>query len=232
MIGVAPSRLTADDADALSASIEVSHGPLTASYLGTGRGQRMAKDRGASRLWRLGTGTALLALIVLAAAGPRAGALDSGTFVDQKFGWTLQYPRGFQLGTFSTGGLFESDGVWVANFDAAVTGTCCPIPNISAFRRFPADGAAFMLWFGQRLPSRLPKADSALPLTPERLLPTQPYVGGAEPTPLFLSFAADGIYFATSVWFGPAASAADRRSVADILGSVRFPHLRAGGWSR
>jgi hypothetical protein len=192
----------------------------------------MGGDRGPSSRWRWRAGTAVLAIALAALfAGSDVRGSTAGIFLDQKFGWTLKYPGRFRLGTFQGGGGFEFDGAWVANFDAGVTDSCCPIPNMTKFRQFPADGAALMLWFGEGIPGRLPREDSRLPLTIDKLQPIQPYVGGAEPIPHYLSFVADGVSFSASVWLGSSASAADRLSIAETLASVRFPHLRAGSWS-
>jgi hypothetical protein len=187
-------------------------------------------------------GAALVAFILVGTAavglwysfspltGRPAGKDSLGTYRDSRFDWTFRYPIRMQTGHFEGGGEFEVDGQWVANFSAGITGTCCPSPNMSRFRNFPPDGVAFMLWFGQRLPVR-PLQDSQLPLSLSMFAPSQPYVGGAEPHPLYLSFAADGTYFSAAVWFGPRASSVDRSAIADVIASIRFPSLRPGTWA-
>jgi hypothetical protein len=153
------------------------------------------------------------------------------SYRDPEFGWTIRHARRMHTGHFTSNGMFTADGEWVANFDLGATGDETRgggIPDLRRLRTFPDDGAALMIWFGERLPAPPPLRDSRFPLTMETLHPIARYVGGSEPIPRYRTFDGNGSSFAVAVWFGPHASANDRRSIERTLESLRFPPLRTG----
>jgi len=149
------------------------------------------------------------------------------TYADPRFGWTLRVPRGLLVREFTSGGFFESSGLMVSNFPTTPHGGN-GTPDMSGLRDFPATGVAVQIWFGQRLPVPPPPGNDPLPLDPRSFREIRPYVGGREPTPLYVTFAEDGFYFSAAMWFGPDASVEDRMAIETVLRSLEFPQLREG----
>jgi hypothetical protein len=201
------------------------------------QGPRRKPPRGE---WAPRFAAALVALAVVGAStyglvrafGPTAGHVVAGSqasrYVDPRFGWEIRYPRGMVAGHFESEGLFTSDGARLTNFPPDLRAPSTGTPAMGWLRSFPADGVALQIWFGERLPGVPPLRDSEFPLLPTSFDPTRPYVGGAEPPPLYRVFFADGFSFSAAVWIGPQASLADRQSIWDVVRSLSLPSLAEG----
>jgi len=155
-------------------------------------------------------------------------ALHAGTYLDRRFGWTIRYPKGIEVGHFQSIGLFTTDGIRLTNFPPDLRAPSRGTPSMGWLRNFPDHGVALQIWFGERLPAVPPLRDSELPLSPESFETIRPYVGRREPSPLYRSFYADGFAFAAAVWLGLHATGAERQAIWAVVRSLRFPSLREG----
>lgn len=157
---------------------------------------------------------------------------------DPRFGWTIRVPKGMVVGHFRNSGTatnFTTDGARVTNFSPDLGASSSGSPAMGWLRKFPKNGVALQVWFGERIPTVPPLRDARLPLARGSFHPIRlpgghvhRYVGEAEPIPLYRNFFADGLPFAAAVWFGPRASRADRQAIWGVVGSLRFPPLREG----
>jgi hypothetical protein len=143
-----------------------------------------------------------------------------------RFGWTVKYPARMLSEHFESRGLFTSDGIWIANFQADTSASAEDLRHLR--KGFPRDGVLFQLWWGQRFPVHSDEPDTQLPLSLDTFEQIPRYVGGKEPRPLYKSFFQGGTPFSLAVWVGPEATAADRQAMADIVASVRFPQGFSG----
>jgi hypothetical protein len=152
------------------------------------------------------------------------------SYRDPVFEWNVRYPRWLRAGRFiGTSGRAAVAGGWIANFDADISGVPATtpghaIPNMTRLRSFPAKGVALAIWYGAGgIGSRQPLVDTPLPITPDALHVTTPYVGGAEPDPRYGAIANNDTVFAVAVWIGHDASPHDRDAIWRTLASLRFP---------
>lgn len=175
----------------------------------------------------------------LGSTGARHRAVSrAGRFADPRFGWTIQVPRGMIVGHFRNSGTafdFPNDGARITNFSPDLSAPSSGSPAMGWLRKFPKNGVALQLWFGERIPTVPPLRDTRLPLARGSFHPIRlpggrdyRYVGGAEPTPLYRMFFADGFPFSAAVWFGPRSTRADRQAIWRVVGSLSFPALREG----
>ncbi len=173
------------------------------------------------------------ALVLMVAGGAFALMLNRSTgttthsrsyrYADPRSGWSLTVPATFYLQPYDPTRLAVS-GASVSNFavDAFPAGT-----GLAALRDFPTDGALFMLWRNEDgLAIVNTHDDTPLPLSVASYHEIDPYVGGAEPHPLFRSVIEGGAWFASALWVGPEASAEDRSAIDGIVRSITFPPLR------
>jgi hypothetical protein len=180
----------------------------------------------------------LIGAVVLVLAGGTIGLLldrrSSGLptrthpyrYTDPRSGWSLTVPAGFHLQRFDTllSGRTEVSGASVSNFgtEAFPGGT-----GLRSLRGFPPDGVLFMLWRNEGgLAFVNAHDDTTLPLSLGSYRAVDPYVGGAEPHPLFRSVIEGGAWFASAVWVGARATSTDRRAIEGIIPSIRFPAMR------
>jgi hypothetical protein len=131
--------------------------------------------------------------------------------------------------TLRRAGFVSEDGVRVTNFTPDPSAPSSVAPAMGWLRGFPRGGVALQLWFGEGDPvGPPPLRDSEFPLSPASFRRIRPYVGGREPSPDYRSFFADGFDLNAAIWFGPAATRADRQPLWRVVRSLRFPALRAG----
>jgi hypothetical protein len=165
----------------------------------------------------------------------RAG-FHARRYADPRFGWTIRVRKGMVVGHFHSEDMFTTDGARITNFSPDLGASSGQMePAMGWLRKFPKNGVALQLWFGERIPTVPPLRDTRLPLARGSFHPIRlpghhvyRYAGGAEPTPRYRSFFADGFPFAAAVWFGPRASQADREAIWRVVSSLRFPALREG----
>lgn len=155
----------------------------------------------------------------------------SPTYTDPSSGWSVTPPsslvlRPFQAPNDRMGGV---SGVTVSNFPTAA------VPSgqrLTSLQQFPPTGVLFMLWnngYGQMGVNT--SDDTSLPLSLSDFSRIQPYVGGAEPSPLYRPLVEDGGTFISAVWLGPQASDGDRHAIEETVASVTFPRLDPFGLS-
>jgi hypothetical protein len=162
-----------------------------------------------------------MADIVASVRFPEAFAGETHTYTDPDYGWTIEVPLRLNSASFKDRpeNRYTASGAWVSNFLFPTAGT----PDIA---EFPAEGVALRVWRRVGGPSEAPTGDDIrVPIALDDLESRDRYVGGSEPQPLSLDFMANGLRFTVDVWFGPAASVADRDAIANVLESLRFPPL-------
>lgn len=184
-----------------------------------------------------GAGYGLVSALGSASAGYRVSSRH-GRYVDPRFGWTVRVSEGMVVGPFRDSGTasdFTNEGARFTNFPPDLGATGTGSPAMGWLRKFPKSGVALQIWFGERILTIPPLRDTRLPLARGSFQPIRVgggqvfrYAGGAEPTPLYRSFFADGFPFAAAVWFGPRASRADRQAIWRVVSSLRFPALHEG----
>jgi hypothetical protein len=166
---------------------------------------------------------------VVGPSGERLGAsVESGVYVDPRFGWTIRYPKGLEVEHFQDEGMFTSEGIRLTSFRPDLSAPSTGTPAMGWLRSFPPGGVALQIWFGERFPQVPPLRDSQLPLLPGSFDRTPPYVGGQEPSPLYRTFYADGFGFNISIWLGSQATNADQQGIWAVVRSLSFPPLQEG----
>jgi len=165
-----------------------------------------------------------------AASRPGSGVnYRPGRFVDPQFGWTIQVPKGLQVGHFRVPSRHTPvAGVRVTSSTPDLGAPNTDVPPMGWLRSFPADGVAVQIWYGGGLPYPPPLRDSAFPLSPSSFQRIRPYIGGKEPHPWYCDCYGDGIGFNAAVWIGPQASRAEQQAAWAVVRSLRFPALREG----
>lgn len=144
-------------------------------------------------------------------------------------GWTIQVPKGLQLGRFHSTGRITTDGIRVTNFPPDLEAASQGAPPMGWLRSFPANGVAVQIWFSEGGPVWAPPLrDSAFPLSAASFRRIRPYVGGSEPRPWYCSCYGNGVSFSAAVWLGPHASSAEQHAAWAVVRSLRFPALREG----
>jgi hypothetical protein len=166
---------------------------------------------------RLATLTVAVAALVATAA-----AAGAGQYRDPAFGWTAWVGAGMHARPWSaqTNPPNQSyGGSIIANFRAGRT-------IRTGFTRFPANGAALVVWTtagGPPPPPGPPPPDSRFPLSLRTFRPAPALRGPHEPILRTKPFVANGISFVAAVWFGPHATRRSKAAIARTVSSIRFP---------
>ncbi len=151
-------------------------------------------------------------------------------YTDPVYGWSMSVPTSLRLHSFSTIPMTghppsSTAGASVSNFKTEANPT---LHGFDSLRSFPAAGVMFMLWRNEGVGVTRVNSqdDTQLPMSLSAFQRINPYVGGSEPIPLFLTMVEGGGVFTSAVWIGPKASESDRRSIEATVRSVTFPALR------
>ena len=198
-------------------------------------GRSIPHRAGSRRTWSAIAAAVAIALIAgavilvrgISGTGGRLPGENGGVYTDPKFGWTVRYRAGLLVQHFTAEFRWPLDGIRITNFTPDLGHRTGQEPEMGWLRSFPATGVAAQIWYLGG-PGRTPTLGMGLPLRESSFHRIRPYAGGAEPSPVYDPFAADGYGFAAAVWTGPNASQTDKRAIWSVIQSLRFPRLRQG----
>jgi hypothetical protein len=187
----------------------------------------LAPSRPSSRVLALvlGLGIALVAIgVAFIAFGPFDGSRSAvGTYADPTFGWKIDVPSGMDLVPIETESRPSEMGAVISNTPIAHPETLSELQDLSS------ESVVLRIWHNEGgLQFPISEDDASFPLSIGDLHSIEPYVGGAEPRPLYTSFFARGTDFNVAIWFGATASDEARTAIAEALSSLRFPPTEPG----